>query len=534
MARKPITSQSGKNTNSETGFALLIAIFILLLLTAIGAGMVTMTNTDSSISSNFRDEQSAYFAAKAGIEEVRDRFRSGASNTLSGNIYFSTSNLPGQTTGGPGVLYITNPLTGDTVTPWVTNGGQTVYADDEICTELANTSNPCAGGITGVPSGSWYTTTTYSTAYAPATGLRLPWKWARITAKTNLTSSGTTASGSTVASVDGNSADVNYRVCWSGTQEVAISATTYASCGAYPASPSPYLPVYVITAMAQTPSGSRRMVQAETTLTTFPTIPGPLVFDGASPVYTVPSSNAFGVDGTNYSSPTNANGPGASCSAGQPNEYALGGLGSAAASTLQTDADSKKPANYTGLPPTPPTLPASVGDVTSQLGSLATIQGLDALVSSVTLVAGNEGNVYTSSNPTIANPGTIAAPQVNVIQGDATIGGNWTGAGILLVTGNLTFTGKFTYDGIILVIGKGSVTKNGSGGQMDGSLFVANLYSGTPPTYGALLPATSAPGIPTVNWNGGGNFQMNYDSCWSTAMSQSLAWRIVAMREIIR
>lgn len=73
----------------------MIAIFILLLLTAIGAGMVALTNTDTSISANFRDEQSVYFAAKAGIEEVRDRFRSGASNTLSTNTYFSTSNLPG-------------------------------------------------------------------------------------------------------------------------------------------------------------------------------------------------------------------------------------------------------------------------------------------------------------------------------------------------------------------------------------------------------------------------------------------------------
>jgi len=532
MTPKPMTSKSRKNKNSEKGFALLIAIFTLLLLTAIGAGMVAMTNTDTSISANFRDEQTAYFAAKAGIEEVRDRLRQGPAgttpNTLMTNAYFSTSALPGAANG---VLYITNPSTGDVVTPWVTNGAATVYPDDEICSELINTANPCSAGV---PTGTWYVPAVgSSSSYEPTTGLRFPWKWVRITAKTNLTSSGTTASGSSLASVDGTVTDVNYRVCWTGSQEVAINAATYANCAAYPAIPT-YLPVYVITAMAQTPSGSRRMVQAETAMTTFPSVPGPLVFDGANPVYSVPSSNAFGIDGTNYSAPGNANGPGGSCPAGQPNEYALGALGTSAVTTLQADADTKKPLNYTGLN-NPLSQPASVGDVTSQLGSLATVQGLDAVVSSVTLVAGNEGNVY-GSNPAggITNPGTIANPQVNVVQGDITLGGNWQGAGILLVTGNLTFSGKFTYDGIILVIGKGSVTKNGSGGSMDGAMLVANLYSGTPPTYGSLLPTTSAPGIPVVNWNGGGNFQMNYDSCWSTAMSTQLAWRIVAMREIIR
>src|ERR1700745_3883468 len=107
MTPKPMTSKFRKNRNSEKGFALLIAIFTLLLLTAIGAGMVALTNTDTSISANFRDEQTAYFAAKAGIEEVRDRLRSGptAPNSLMGNAFFSSSALPGAP---GGVLYITN------------------------------------------------------------------------------------------------------------------------------------------------------------------------------------------------------------------------------------------------------------------------------------------------------------------------------------------------------------------------------------------------------------------------------------------
>ncbi len=202
--------------------------------------------------------------------------------------------------------------------------------------------------------------------------------------------------------------------------------------------------------------------------------------------------------------------------------------------TLQTDAN-KRPNSYIGLGnPTGTTGTASSGNVNSQLGSLTTVAGLDALVSSVTLVAGNEGNVY-GNNPTISHYGTIANPQVNVVQGDLNVSGGLTGAGILLVTGTLTMSGNPSYDGLILVIGKGALVKNGGGnGTVDGAMLVANLYSGTPPTYGSLLPTTGAPGIPSVTWNGGGNVQWNYDSCWSTAMSQSLAWRIVAMREIIR
>lgn len=522
MARKPITSKSG-NAKSR-GFALLIAIFILLLLTAIGAGMVTLTNTDTSISSNFRDEQAAYFGAKAGIEEVRDRLRSGptAPNTIIGNAYFTGSALPGQTSG---VLYITNanPLTGDTVTPWVTNGAATVYPDDEICTEIYNLTGTACGP--SGPSGSWYVPAiTSAAAYAPATGQKLPWKWARITAKTNLTSSGTSNGGSSQASVDGNLTHNNYRVCWNGANEVAIPNTT--SCAAYAATP-PLQPVYVITALAQTPSGSRRMVQAETTMTTFPSIPGPLVFDGPSPQFSTPSSNAFQVNGNNQSAPGNASGPGSSCPSGQPAEYALGAFNSAAATTLQSV---NRPTGYVGLGGTP-----SVGDVSSQLGTLATVGGLQALTSEITLIAGNEGNVYTSSRTGLTNPGTIASPQVNVVEGDLTLSGALTGAGILLVTGTLTMNGNPTYDGLILVVGKGAVVKNGGGnGTVDGSMLVANMYSGTPPTYGSLLPSSSAPGIPSVQWNGGGNVQWNYDSCWSSAMGQSLAWRIVGMREIIR
>ena len=91
-------------------------------------------------------------------------------------------------------------------------------------------------------------------------------------------------------------------------------------------------------------------------------------------------------------------------------------------------------------------------------------------------------------------------------------------------------TGAPSYNGLILVIGKGTVTKSGGGnGVVDGSLFLANLYNSS----GALLPASSAPGVPSMNWGGGGTMTFQYDSCWATQMSQALNYRIVAVREMI-
>jgi len=48
------------------------------------------------------------------------------------------------------------------------------------------------------------------------------------------------------------------------------------------------------------------------------------------------------------------------------------------------------------------------------------------------------------------------------------------------------------------------------------------------------MPSSGAPGTPNITWHGGGNAGIQYDSCWSSAMSQSLNYRIVAVREMMR
>jgi hypothetical protein len=483
-----------RNKGTERGIALLLTIFTLLLITAIAAGMLLSTNTETKISANFRDEQTAFFAAKAGIEEIRDRLRGSAPNSLSAIL---PTTLPGQ---NGWALYVTNPLGSETVAPWSMTGNN--YPDDEICKEQ-DVAATCTGTPPALTGSSWYTTAAASSSYAPASpSPNLAWKWARITVKTNRTSSGTT----TTNTVNGNTTDSS-RVCWNGTNEVT---TTQPSCAAIGDKQ-----VFVITALGVTASGSRRMVQAEAAATT-PSLPGALIFDGSNPVYGVPNSNAMVVSGFDAVQGPNT---GAGC-APAINEPALGAYDNPAVTTLTNAVP--KPGIYTGTGGSP-----SVGNVNSQMGGLNTVTGLNYLVN--TVVSGADpANVYSGNPPSLTNPGTNSAPVINVVTGDLTLAGGFTGSGILLVEGNLTLNGNPNYNGVILVIGKGVINKNGGGnGVVNGSILVANLYDSN----GNLI-TSGPPGVPTINWNGGGTVNVQYDSCWISSVSQ-FPYRIVAVREMM-
>src|SRR6267378_370101 len=144
----------GKKPNtSERGVALIVALMMLMLISAALMGMIMMSNTETNVSANFRDEQTAFFASKAGIEEVRDRLRSSATDSLSS--FIPATALPGAING---VLYVTNPASGETVTPWLPLGASSTYPDDEICKEVT-----C---VSGVPAGAWYASASASGTYA--------------------------------------------------------------------------------------------------------------------------------------------------------------------------------------------------------------------------------------------------------------------------------------------------------------------------------------------------------------------------------
>jgi Tfp pilus assembly protein PilX len=234
-----------QNSKRQRGVALLISIFALLLLSAIAASLVLMTNTESSVNANYRAERVSSFAAKAGVEEARDRM---VGLAAAGQLPTALPPAAGS------VLYMLNEgAAAGTVQPWTAGNA---YMDDELCHDFAGIQSQ-------QPASDVRCTTPPSTALLVAgtlaapvrstypwsgTTAAVPYKWVRVTLK----------QANSVQSYNVNGASTS-QVCWNGTREVLLSGAT--TCQAMTPSTNP---VYMITALAVSSSGTtRRMVQTE-------------------------------------------------------------------------------------------------------------------------------------------------------------------------------------------------------------------------------------------------------------------------------
>src|SRR5713101_2312981 len=389
-----MTLHRKKTGGSERGVALIIALLVLLLITAVGIGMIIMSNTETNVSSNFRDEQTAYFAAKAGIEEVRDRLRAGAANSLLLPTTLA-STLPGAPSG---ILYVINPLGSETVAPWLLAGSN--YPDNELVKELN-----CTGTA---PTGPWWVpvSPTASTSYAASPILQ--WKWVRVMEKINKSDTGCIQVTSVDGTTNGN------RVCWTGSHEVTTLLT---SCNAANAN---YMPVYELTAVAVTTGGSRRMMQYEVAQNAFPAIPGAFVFDGSVPSFNPPNSSAFTVSGADTNvHPGNAiNGVTCPVPVNQP---ALGSFDNPAVSTLTSAVQGppNRSSQYASAAPpiqyaTAPAIANTYNTLSTDSVNLSIVAGMTTFANMIATAAGP--NVYPNGTvPT--NLGTSSSPVVNVVNG---------------------------------------------------------------------------------------------------------------------
>src|SRR5436190_1606634 len=96
----------------------------------VGAGI----NINTGVNTGYRHSNLAYFAARSGVEELRDRIRVPSGTDPNG----LNDSLPTTSIGQPGgVVYVTNPTGGETVKPWDPTNA---YFDDELCHEIANTA----------------------------------------------------------------------------------------------------------------------------------------------------------------------------------------------------------------------------------------------------------------------------------------------------------------------------------------------------------------------------------------------------------
>ncbi len=212
----------------ERGVALLVALFALLLLSAIGMAMMYSADTETNVNANYREKQVAVYASLAGLQEARDRLQPALGDIT------SPQGLP--TASQANVVYIINPAGTETVAPWQHDNP---YADTELCQEnvlgLSGTLGIACSGAGSIPGGSgWYTVRdNSSSSYSGGYKLNppLPYKWTRITLKAdNMTGPSTTGSAYFPTWTRG-AASNGTQVCWDGKHQVPLPPNHATDCG---------------------------------------------------------------------------------------------------------------------------------------------------------------------------------------------------------------------------------------------------------------------------------------------------------------
>jgi Tfp pilus assembly protein PilX len=216
----------------ESGIAMLLAIFTLLLLTALGLTLLCASDLETNIAANYRDKQVSMYGALSGLQEARDRLKPvlcdpsvyavGACPAPA--IEMRDKTLP--TVDNHSVVYVVNPLNGEAIEPW---NPSNPYFDTELCKENILGLSPGSGAScpvdsTSVPSGDdWYTvlndTQTPAGVYRTGTSLiptPLSFKWVRITVKTDKMTPAWVSKSPT-----GNTVE-----CWTGTHQIPVTPTS--------------------------------------------------------------------------------------------------------------------------------------------------------------------------------------------------------------------------------------------------------------------------------------------------------------------
>jgi hypothetical protein len=258
---------------SQSGAALLLCLFALLLLSSIGIFLYVSTGTNARIAANYGNNLDAYYAAKSGLAEVRDRVSYSSTPTATvpsppaGGL---ADLLPKDIAGNPGgVLYVVNPGPGETVNPTDTSNQ---YFDDQLCHDY-NSGVPAGARCTVLPGSSNWAIQPYPTSLAPA-GTEPALKWVRINMKTNRV-----VLPNYCVNQACDSAPLDTPVCWDGKTEQVSPGGTVPACDA-----NGMQNVYMLTSLAVTPglrdNSARRLLRSEVVA---PSIrpPGVITMDAA-------------------------------------------------------------------------------------------------------------------------------------------------------------------------------------------------------------------------------------------------------------
>jgi len=517
----------------ERGVALFIVLIVLLLVTALGMGMLLLSGTETNTDANFRDEQVALFAAKAGLEEARDRMLVGNPNPIP-----LPTILPGA--GGGAYLYY---ITASGVTPW-SNASTSLYPDKEYLAEM-NLGSTFPGGS------SWYASSNSISSYSnPSTNNPVPYQWVRVNLK--IDRSAYTTNGPNY--VDWNSANANDQVCYD-TQNLYETVVAAGGC-AYPLEN-----VYEITSYAVTPSGTHRMLQQEVTIQPVNlTFPGALTIDGplAANAPTVCGSGSTCNSGGAYITGNQA----AGCTL-----PAVAGIATNSA-TSQTNLiaginNGGNENDITGTGADPSVSNAASALANANLTTPAQIEALVAQIKGMTSAGGTNFACDVAHLPPVASGGgmgTAATPTVTVIYNDgvSNVGagkgcpsnsdvqlnsGN-TGAGILVVTGGIQYVNVNSYQGAILMLGTAQFTSTSSKDTtLTGALFMAKdrcaSVGDTPGPCTQVGELMSGLGSPEFNYHHGSGKStdpsIQFNQCMAT-QDEYLAiagYRVLSQRELM-
>jgi Tfp pilus assembly protein PilX len=274
----------------QNGIALVSALLILILLSAIAVGLVLTSNTETAVNANYRQERALDFGARAGIEEVRDRLAAASAHTLMAPACTPASACVAATavvpsTSNNGILYVRGGATPASVTPWTAS---TVYTDDELCHDGYGLVTVQSSDVhcNAVPTGSsWYASTTSNAPWAGTTAA-LPFQWVRVSWKLNGSVQNYPVNATTCPSLGASGCSTP--VCYNGAQEVLLPSTNTACSQMTPTAN----PVYLLTSLAvNATTGARKMVQAEVAL------PPPVVTNLAGFFATSTNCGAFVMQG---------------------------------------------------------------------------------------------------------------------------------------------------------------------------------------------------------------------------------------------
>jgi hypothetical protein len=276
--------------NQENGIALFSALMILLLLSALAAGLVLMTNTETAVNTNYRLGRTLDYGARAGIEEVRDRLAAANAATLISPTCTPASaclaaNPVVPSSINSGILYVLGGSTPASVTPWTAG---TIYTDDELCHDGYGLAAVQTSDVrcTALPTGTgWHASTTSNAPWA-GTAAALPYVWTRVSWKLN--GSVQSYPVSIASCPAAGAAGCSTPVCFNGTQEVLLPAADTACSQMAPGA----TPVYLLTSLAiNTNTGARKMMQAEVAL------PPPVPSSGSGFFATSPACGALTMSG---------------------------------------------------------------------------------------------------------------------------------------------------------------------------------------------------------------------------------------------